>query len=110
LRQPNTAASFTELISWMQANLHLLDVPSLAARAGLNERSFYRKFTAATGQSPARFVEAARLDAARMLLSQGLTLREVAANVGLSPTSASRWRSSAGLASRRGSSVRCTVA
>lgn len=85
--QVNAEAPFAELISWMQANLHLpLDVPSLAARVGLTERSFYRKFTVATGQTPARFVEAARLDAARMLLSQGVRLKAVAAQVGLSPT------------------------
>ncbi|MCJ1902877.1 MULTISPECIES: helix-turn-helix domain-containing protein [Paracoccus] len=77
---------FGDLIGWMQANLDTpLDVPSLAARTGLSERSFHRKFTAATGETPARFVETARLDAARMLLSRGLPLKTVAAQVGLSP-------------------------
>ena len=79
---------FAELIDWMQANLdRALDVPSLAARANLSERSFYRKFFAATSQSPARFVEAIRLEAARMLLSRGLSSKDVAVKVGLSPTS-----------------------
>jgi transcriptional regulator GlxA family with amidase domain len=36
--------------------------------------------------TPARFVETARLDAARMLLSRGLALKSVAAQVGLFPT------------------------
>lgn len=77
---------FSELVGWMQANLDApLDVPSLAARAGLSERTFYRKFTAATGATPARFVETVRLDAARMLLSSGLPLKSVAAQVGLFP-------------------------
>lgn len=77
---------FADLIGWMQANLaEPLDVPSLAARAGMTERSFHRKFVAATGQTPARFVETARLDAARMLLSRGLSLKSVAAHVGLFP-------------------------
>lgn len=77
---------FADLIGWMQSNLDLaLDVPSLAARAGLSERTFHRKFVAATGETPARFVEAARLDAARMLLSRGLSLKSVAAQVGLFP-------------------------
>lgn len=76
---------FAGLIAWLQANLHRpLDVPRLAARAGLTERSFYRKFAAATGKSPARFVEMIRLDAARMLLGQKLPLKAVAAQVGLS--------------------------
>ncbi|MBB4017199.1 transcriptional regulator GlxA family with amidase domain [Chelatococcus caeni] len=77
---------FADLIGWMQANLDApLDVPSLAARAGMTERTFHRRFVAATGETPARFVEAARLDAARMLLSRGLSLKAVAAQVGLFP-------------------------
>lgn len=85
--QVKAASPFAELIGWMQANLdHPLDVPSLAARTGLSERSFYRKFLAATGETPARFVERVRLDAARTLLAQGLSLKEIAAQVGLFPT------------------------
>lgn len=77
---------FADLIVWIQANLDAtLDVPALAGRAGLSERTFYRKFVAATGQTPARFVETARLDAARMLLSRGLSLKSVAGQVGLFP-------------------------
>ena len=77
---------FADLIGWIQGNLAApLDVPSLAARAALSERTFHRKFTAATGQTPARFVETARLDAARLLLSRGIPLKAVAAQVGLFP-------------------------
>ncbi|WP_226575582.1 GlxA family transcriptional regulator [Acuticoccus sediminis] len=78
---------FAELIGWIQTNLGApLDVPSLASRVGQTERTFHRRFLAATGLTPARFVETARLDAARMLLSRGLPLKTVAAEVGLSPT------------------------
>ncbi|MBO9579696.1 MAG: DJ-1/PfpI family protein [Sphingobium sp.] len=84
--QAKADSPFADLIGWIQANLTApLDVPMLAARAGLSERSFHRKFVAATGETPARFVEAARLDAARMLLSRGLSLKEVAVQVGLFP-------------------------
>ena len=77
---------FADLIGWIQANLdEPLDVPALADRAGLSERTFHRKFVAATGQTPARFVETARLDAARLLLSRGTSLKSVAAQVGLFP-------------------------
>ncbi len=77
---------FADLIGWIQSNLDLaLDVPSLAARANMSERTFHRRFVAATGETPARFVESARLDAARMLLSRGLSLKTVAAQVGLFP-------------------------
>lgn len=84
--QVRADSPFADLIGWMQANLASpLDVPALAARSGLAERTFHRKFVAATGETPARFVETARLDAARMLLSRGLPLKSVAAQVGLFP-------------------------
>ena len=86
LLQAQTAAEapFAALIDWMQDNLdHPLDVPALAARAGLTERSFYRKFTEATGKTPAHFVEGLRLDAARTLLARGLPLKAIAGKVGL---------------------------
>ncbi len=87
LLQAQTAAEapFVGLIDWMQAHLDRpLDVPALAQRAGLSERSFYRKFTEATGKTPAHFVESLRLEAARTLLAQGLPLKAIAGWVGLS--------------------------
>ena len=83
--QTRAEAPFAALIDWMQENLDRpLDVPALAARAGLSERSFYRKFTEATGKTPAHFVESLRLDAARTLLAKGLPLKAIAGKVGLS--------------------------
>lgn len=77
---------FAELIGWIQTNLAAtLDVPTLAAHANLTERSFHRKFTAATGKTPAHFVETMRLDAARLMLSRNLSVKEIAASVGLYP-------------------------
>lgn len=77
---------FADVIGWIQSNLDAgLDVPALAARAGLTERTFHRRFVAATGETPARFVETARLDTARLLLSRGLPLKAVATQVGLFP-------------------------
>ena len=85
--QVKADSPFAELINWIQANLDAtLDMPTLAARAGLTERTFHRKFVAATGETPARLVEAVRLDAARMLLSRGMSLKHVAAKVGLFPS------------------------
>jgi transcriptional regulator GlxA family with amidase domain len=86
LLQAQTAAEapFAALIDWMQENLDQpLDVPTLAVRAGLTERSFYRKFTEATGKTPAHFVEGLRLDAARTLLTKGLPIKTIAGKVGL---------------------------
>ena len=42
-----------------------LDVETLAARANMSARNFARAFVAETGETPARYVERARLDAAR---------------------------------------------
>jgi transcriptional regulator GlxA family with amidase domain len=87
LLQAQTAAEapFAALIDFMQAHLDQpLDVPALAARAGLSERSFYRKFTEATCKTPAHFVEGLRLDAARTLLAKGLPIKAIADKVGLS--------------------------
>lgn len=82
--QTEADAPFARLIEWMQAHLdEPLDVPALAARAGLSERSFYRKFVEATGKTPAHFVEGLRLEAARTLLAKGLPLKTIAGRVGL---------------------------
>jgi transcriptional regulator GlxA family with amidase domain len=77
--QMKADSPFADLIEWVHANLDAcLDVPTLAARAGLTERTFHRRFVAATGETPARFVEIARVG--------GLSLKSVAAQVGLFPT------------------------
>jgi transcriptional regulator GlxA family with amidase domain len=82
--QTAAEAPFGELVEWMQAHLDCpLDVPALARRAGLTERSFYRKFAEATGKTPAQFVERLRLEAARTLLSRDLPLKAIAGKVGL---------------------------
>jgi transcriptional regulator GlxA family with amidase domain len=58
-------------------------VPRLAERAALSERHFARLFIAETGTTPARFVERARVEAARDLLEAGRTpVDTVAAKAG----------------------------
>lgn len=75
--------AFAALIDWMHDHLtEPLDVESLAARAGQSVRSFHRKFTAATGRTPARFVEMLRLERARALLDAGLPLKRIAVDSG----------------------------
>ena len=81
--QSAAAAPFGGLIDWMRLHLsHRLDVPALAERAGLSERTFYRRFSAAAGMSPAQFVESLRIDAARALLGQGQSLKITAQTAG----------------------------
>ncbi|HVY52092.1 MAG TPA: GlxA family transcriptional regulator [Devosia sp.] len=60
-----------------RAQRHILDhpeadlsVPALAAVAGMSPRNFARAFLADTGTTPAKFVEQARIDAARLRLEQ----------------------------------------
>ncbi len=68
-----------------------LAVPALARRAGMSARNFARVFTREVGATPARFVESARLDAARRLLeetSEGV--EEVAAHCGFGSAEAMR--------------------
>jgi transcriptional regulator GlxA family with amidase domain len=47
-----------------------LSVPALAARAAMSERHFARVFTREVGSTPARFVERARVEAARRRLEE----------------------------------------
>lgn len=84
--QARADSPFAELIGWIQSNLGgTLDVASLAERSNMTERTFYRRFAASVGETPARFVETARLDAARLLLARGVSLKSTAAKVGLFP-------------------------
>jgi len=82
--QAALSGDFGDLVIWMQDRIaRRLDVPTLAARTGLSERSFYRKFFRSTALTPAKFVERLRLDAARALLARGLPLKTIAARTGM---------------------------
>jgi transcriptional regulator GlxA family with amidase domain len=81
--QAHADAPFSKLIHWMREHLaEALDVPRLAARVAMSDRSFHRKFTSSVGDTPARFVETLRLDQTRLLLATGITLKEIAAKTG----------------------------
>lgn len=56
-----------------------LGVEQLAERVNLSPRQFSRIFTAETGQSPAKAIEALRLEAARIMVEQGRHPLEVIA-------------------------------
>lgn len=67
---------FDTLHDWMTTNLRGdLSVPRLAARAGMSERNFARRYHAATGVTPSRAVERLRVEAARDAL--GTTRRSI---------------------------------
>jgi transcriptional regulator GlxA family with amidase domain len=74
---------YADLIDWISANIgRPLNVETLAERAGESLRSFHRNFTAATGTTPAQFVTRRRVDHARALIVEGMTLKQVATQTG----------------------------
>jgi len=59
------------LQAWAQAHLGAaLDVAALAKRAAMSPRNFARVFAREVGETPARWVEQARVEAARRLLEE----------------------------------------
>ena len=72
------------LQSWIFDHLNeRLSVEDLAARAGMSPRTFARRFREAVGETPAAFVERARLDAARRRLERpGAAVEQVACDTG----------------------------
>jgi transcriptional regulator GlxA family with amidase domain len=75
---------FGALHSWMSGRLaDDLSLPALARKAGMSERNFSRRYTEATGITPARAVERLRVEAARRLLSDTrLPVKRIAARCG----------------------------
>ncbi|WP_036270638.1 GlxA family transcriptional regulator [Methylobacterium sp. WSM2598] len=74
---------FDGLHAWIAGHLRGdLSLPVLAARAGMSARSFSRHYRQATGRTPARAVEAIRVEAARRLLEQGAPVARAAARCG----------------------------
>ncbi len=76
---------FAALHAWIADNLASdLRVERLAERSAMSPRSFARLYAAGTGRTPARTVEAMRLEAARRLLTERLDMQiaEVAEECG----------------------------
>ena len=78
--QQATRPALRELQGWIAGHLDAdLSVAALAARVNLTERSFSRAFRREVGQSPAAYVEALRIERARMLLEDGAESLEAVA-------------------------------
>ena len=73
---------------WIQENIAAdLSGAKLAQYSGMSGRNFTRRFRKEVGMTPADFVEAMRVDAARRLLTETqLPLKSVAAGTGLAGT------------------------
>lgn len=77
--------SFAELHAWIAANLGAdLRVERLAERVNMSPRTFARTYAARLKRTPARTVEAMRLEAACAMLEQtGLPLKRIALDCGV---------------------------
>lgn len=74
---------FDDLNAWILDNLdRRMTLSDLAARAGMSVRSFTRHYRQVTGRTPARAIEALRLESARHRLEQGGHVGHVAARCG----------------------------
>ena len=83
--QSQADARFASLIHWMRENLaQPLNVTRLAEKVTMSERTFLRRFTQSTGETPAHFVETLRLDRTRTLLATGMSLKDIATQTGYS--------------------------
>jgi transcriptional regulator GlxA family with amidase domain len=80
----STDNRFADLHDWLAGHLaENLSLSRLAARAGMSERTFLRRYREATGLSSARALERLRVEAARQLLAETrLPAKRIAARCG----------------------------
>lgn len=83
--QASTDDRIDELRRWIDDNLaQPISVEAMAARLNLSVRHFARVFRGCTGRTPADYLEAVRVEAARRLLEESArSLPEIAATSGL---------------------------
>ena len=81
---PNTGCSLATTLDWMATTLDQpLDVAAMAARAGMGERTFARRFHEQTGTTPLQWLLTARVRRAQELLEgTSMTIDEAAAQSG----------------------------
>ncbi|WP_028104844.1 GlxA family transcriptional regulator [Pseudoduganella violaceinigra] len=82
--QSRENGKFSDLHAWIAINLHRdLRVERLAEQANMSPRTFARSYASEVGCTPARTVEAMRMEAARRALEETtLPLKAIAANTG----------------------------
>jgi len=84
--QASSAPRIAEAAEWIARNIHTRPtVAGLASRFAMSERNFSRRFRIETGIPPARYIERARIEAARRwLVSSSAALESVARRSGFS--------------------------
>lgn len=89
--QSTADGAFSELTTWLENELDKsIKVADMARQVCMSERTFHRKFTAATGMTPSRFLEELRLESAKRYLEANAPVKAVAARVGFKSESAFR--------------------
>ncbi|MEC3981736.1 GlxA family transcriptional regulator [Amycolatopsis sp. H20-H5] len=85
-------AVLAEALEWIERRLDQpFTVAELARRTGLGERTFLRRFSAATGTTPHRWLTERRLDRAQSLLEAGrLSVEDIAVACGYASAAALR--------------------
>lgn len=95
--RPGTQSQFSRLLTTQRTapsalsdllahiDSHLADdltLGTLAQIASMSERTLHRKFVQATKLTPAKYVEAVRMERACLLLEQGVSVKQIANEVG----------------------------
>lgn len=81
--QSKAGEQFAEVTAWIVTHLDQpIRVADLARVARMSERNFTRRFSAAVGTAPSRFVETVRLERARTLLEARKSVKAVTRDVG----------------------------
>jgi transcriptional regulator GlxA family with amidase domain len=82
--EANATGRLAKILRWIPEHIDgELDVSALAKSAGMSERNFARAFSRETGDTPAHYVERARLETARRLLTgSALPVSVIASRVG----------------------------
>jgi transcriptional regulator GlxA family with amidase domain len=84
ISQPHDDERIRAAEAFLQANFHEeVSTPALADHVGLGERTFVRRFKAATGRQPATYLQALRIEAAKTLLERdGAPVQTISTRVG----------------------------
>jgi transcriptional regulator GlxA family with amidase domain len=74
---------YGDLLAWLDQNVaEAVTVEDMAAQVGESLRSFQRHFTQALGQTPAQYLTRHRVTCARVLIGDGVPLKQVARATG----------------------------
>lgn len=90
-QQLKVTPPLAESLYWINENLHLpIRIANLAEVANMSERSFYRRFCAEVGETPAKYIEQQKMKRAQVLLVEGAKVKAAQLALGYRSESAFR--------------------